>query len=233
MIPTHRLVLKTGPNAGKLFPIIKSEMVIGRESGDDIVIKDPEISRRHARVVNQGSYYVLEDLGSTNGTSLNGQRISSASPLHDGDVVTLGEKTNLVFEPITEAETILNPYAQSPATMPSRGEPGLPPVPQQAPYQQPPVYQPIPPVQPAYQQPPVQPVYQAPPPPAPVHAPVYDYAEQPYMEPAQKKGLPTWAVLLIILGVLVLCIGCVVLLLTMTPLGCSVYEIFGMECVTF
>ncbi len=217
-------------------------MMIGRETGDDIVIKDPEISRKHARVVLQGAFFVIEDLGSTNGTSLNGQRISAANPLQDGDVITLGEKTNLVFEPISDPETILNPYAQSPATMPSRGEVPITPAPPLA-------YQQVPPVQPAYQMPPVQPAYPQPPAPSfqqvpqqyqpprqqpmPAALPMQEYAEAPYMEQAQKKGLPTWAILLIILGILVLCIGCVVLVLTMTPLGCSVYEIFGMECVTY
>ena len=239
MIPTHRLVLKTGANAGKVFPIIKAEMVIGRETGDDIVIKDPEISRRHARVILQGAYFIIEDLGSTNGTSLNGQRLGAANPLQDGDVITLGEKTNLVFEPIREAETMLNPNAQAPATIPSQGEAVIPPAPQQISYQ-PPAYQQVPPVQPAYPQPPASPFqqavpqYQPPrPQPMPVPLPVQEYAEPPYLDPDQKKGLPTWAVLLIILGVLVLCIGCVALVLTMTPLGCSVYEMFGMECVTY
>lgn len=245
MIPTHRLVLSVGPNAGRFFPIVKADTVIGREAGDDIIIMDPEISRKHARIFLQGASYFIEDLGSTNGTSLNGARIQVASPLRVGDVIKLGEKTSLVFEPITEAETILNPNAQSPATIPAQGEPAFPPVPAQMPYQLP-VYQQMPPVQPAYQQPPVQtpyqqppfqqpvPQYQAPrPQPVVAPAPVQDYAEPPYMEPVQKKGLPTWAILLIILGVLVLCIGCVALVLTMTPLGCTVYELFGMECVTF
>ena len=249
MIPTHRLVLKTEPNAGRFFPLVKAETVIGREAGDDIIIKDPEISRKHARIFLQGANYFIEDLGSTNGTSVNGMRIQAASPLRAGDVIKLGEKTNLVFEPVSESDTILNPNAQAPATIPAQGEPAIPPAPFQMPYQKPPVYQQVPPVQPAYQQPPVQPVYQQPqqppfqqavpqyqpprPQPVPVPLPVQEYAEPPYMEPEQKKGLPTWAVLLIILGVLVICIGCVVLVLTMTPLGCSVYELFGMQCITY
>jgi len=237
MIPTHRLVLSVGPNAGRFLPIVKADTIIGREAGDDIIIKDPEISRKHARIFLQGANYFIEDLGSTNGTSVNGARIQIASPLRVGDVIKLGEKTSLVFEPITEADTILNPNVQSPATIPAQGEPVFPPAPAQMPYQQPPVYQRVPPVQPPYQQPPFQqpvPQYQAPrPQPVVPPPPVQDYAEPPYLEPVQKKGLPTWAILLIILGVLVLCIGCAALVLTMTPLGCTVYELFGMECVTF
>ncbi|HQN04015.1 MAG TPA: FHA domain-containing protein [Anaerolineaceae bacterium] len=237
MIPTHRLVLSVGPNAGRFFPIVKADTIIGREAGDDIIIKDPEISRKHARIFLQGANYFIEDLGSTNGTSVNGARIQIASPLRVGDVIKLGEKTSLVFEPITEADTILNPNVQSPATIPAQGEPVFPPAPAQMPNQQPPVYQRVPPVQPPYQQPPFQqpvPQYQAPrPQPVVPPPPVQDYAEPPYLEPVQKKGLPTWAILLIILGVLVLCIGCAALVLTMTPLGCTVYELFGMECVTF
>ncbi len=43
MVPKYRLVVRSGPNVGMTFPLIKSEMIIGRESATDVVIKDPEV----------------------------------------------------------------------------------------------------------------------------------------------------------------------------------------------
>lgn len=72
---TIQLVMRTGPTPGKAFPLSKSEIVIGRDATCDIVINDAEISRRHAKMTMQETGYVLEDLGSTNGTFVDGQRL--------------------------------------------------------------------------------------------------------------------------------------------------------------
>lgn len=63
-------------------------MFIGRDLTNDIVINDAEISRRHARLISQAGGYVLEDLGSTNGTFINGQRLASPYILRPGETVT-------------------------------------------------------------------------------------------------------------------------------------------------
>jgi hypothetical protein len=63
---------------------------IGREDCD-ITIADPEISRRQAQLHREGDAVVIEDLGSTNGTFVNGERISGARRLEDGDEVRFGE----------------------------------------------------------------------------------------------------------------------------------------------
>jgi predicted component of type VI protein secretion system len=62
---------------------------IGRE-GCDVNLMDPEVSRRHATIRDQGGSLAIEDLGSTNGTYVNGARISSVTLLKDGDEVRLG-----------------------------------------------------------------------------------------------------------------------------------------------
>ena len=70
--------------------------VIGRSSGCDIVVDDPNVSRRHAEVRRMGEGYSLVDLGSTNGTEVNGQRVGETS-LMNGDVIGVGT-TRLTFE---------------------------------------------------------------------------------------------------------------------------------------
>ena len=65
------------------------DAVIGRE-GTDIVLADPEVSRRHAAIRAHGEGIAIEDLGSTNGTYVNDQRVQGTQPLSDGDTVRLG-----------------------------------------------------------------------------------------------------------------------------------------------
>lgn len=100
MTPSYRIVLRAGPTPGKTFPLDKPEVFIGRDLSNDIVINDPEISRRHSHLVLKNGVYLLEDMGSTNGTSVNGQRLAGLSELHPGDVITLGERVTLAFEAV-------------------------------------------------------------------------------------------------------------------------------------
>ncbi len=98
MNPTFRLVLKSGPNTGQAFNLETSEIVIGRDINATFVINDPEVSRRHARLSLQGANYVIEDLGSTNGTMVSGQRLAGPYILRPGEMITFGEHTNVLFE---------------------------------------------------------------------------------------------------------------------------------------
>jgi pSer/pThr/pTyr-binding forkhead associated (FHA) protein len=69
---------------------VTAPVIIGRSPGADIVVVDDFVSGRHARVVPSGTETLLEDLGSTNGTLLNGTRIAAPSPLRPGDVIDVG-----------------------------------------------------------------------------------------------------------------------------------------------
>lgn len=69
---------------------VTAPVIIGRSPGADIVVSDDFVSGRHARVVPAGAETLLEDLGSTNGTLLNGNRISGTQPLRPGDVIDVG-----------------------------------------------------------------------------------------------------------------------------------------------
>lgn len=98
MNSTFRLVLKSGPNAGKTLDLGTDEIIIGRDVNATLVINDPEVSRRHARVYQQGANTIIEDLGSTNGTSVSGQRLAGPYILRPGEIITLGEHTTVLFE---------------------------------------------------------------------------------------------------------------------------------------
>src|SRR3954447_26526337 len=69
--------------------ILSAGSTIGRE-GCDVNLMDPEVSRRHAEIRDQGGALGIEDLGSTNGTFVNGTRISALTVLNNGDEVRLG-----------------------------------------------------------------------------------------------------------------------------------------------
>jgi pSer/pThr/pTyr-binding forkhead associated (FHA) protein len=72
---------------------VSGPVVVGRAPGVDIVIAASYVSGRHARFSLLGENLIVEDLGSTNGTTVNGVRLQSAEQLHDGDIVGIGEVT--------------------------------------------------------------------------------------------------------------------------------------------
>jgi hypothetical protein len=87
------LTLISGPRSGSgFFPLDSSELVIGRANSAQVTLADPGISRTHARVLREGDDFVVEDLGSTNGTEVNGQLIKRRR-LADGDRIRLGSST--------------------------------------------------------------------------------------------------------------------------------------------
>jgi len=77
-----------GPDGGR-YPIAGGVSTIGRLAGSTIMINDQNVSRRHAELHVVGDDYELVDLGSTNGSKVNGQRVGR-QPLFDGDQVTFG-----------------------------------------------------------------------------------------------------------------------------------------------
>lgn len=164
------LVVERGPVPSLRYALQQEQMTIGRSAGNDLVLADPEVSRRHVRVLRRADGFAVEDIGSTNGTFVNGQRISHLTLLQDGDTIDLGDTVRLRFvspraapaapEPpvsISERPTEMLAAAPYPAAEAPRPAPAA-----------------------AYA-PPVAPVMPAPPPVAPA-APVYPppvYAEPP------------------------------------------------------
>jgi predicted component of type VI protein secretion system len=95
-----QFVMRSGPTPGVTFPLDGDQLTIGRDSTNGVAINDAEISRKHARMMFQGGKYVIEDLGSTNGTFVNGQRLAGPVVLKAGDVVSLGEQIVLMYDAI-------------------------------------------------------------------------------------------------------------------------------------
>jgi FHA domain len=95
-----QFVMRSGPTPGVVFPLEGDQLVIGRDSSNGVAINDAEISRKHSRLSFQGGKYVLEDLGSTNGTFVNGQRLAGPVVLKPGDVISLGEQIVLMYDAI-------------------------------------------------------------------------------------------------------------------------------------
>lgn len=90
------LVIRSGVHAGKIVPLLPMTMSIGREHDNNVELKDPEVARYHARVLYADGRYMVEDLESSTGTWVNGER-QTRVVLNDGDVVRIGA-TELVFE---------------------------------------------------------------------------------------------------------------------------------------
>ncbi len=90
------LVARTGPLNGQRWSI-KAALLLGRELDCDIVINDRQVSRHHARILKKGRDMRLEDLGSKNGTHLNGVRLSEPVTLQDGDVIQIAIAQKFLF----------------------------------------------------------------------------------------------------------------------------------------
>ncbi|MDM7460311.1 MAG: FHA domain-containing protein [bacterium] len=89
--PATRLVATQGPYAGQTFALDAELMTIGREAVHPLaLVNDMGVSRTHAQIVKQGEATLVEDLGSTNGTYVNGARISAPTPIKPGDTLQLG-----------------------------------------------------------------------------------------------------------------------------------------------
>jgi len=82
-------------HTGQVFPLPQTSVTIGRQAGNNIVLADPQASRRHATITWQAGTFVVQDLGSANGTYVNGQRITGPVPLRDGDLLRTG---NTLFD---------------------------------------------------------------------------------------------------------------------------------------
>ncbi len=83
------LIVIDGPESGREFAL-RADQTLGRLQANDIPIHDAKMSRKNTRIFRQGKHWVVQDLGSKNGTWLNGESIH-AERLEDGDEIRVGE----------------------------------------------------------------------------------------------------------------------------------------------
>ena len=212
MAKSFKLIIESGPSAGTELLLEKDELSLGRDVNNDLVINDPEVSRKHARLIKEGDTYIFEDLGSTNGTFILGNRLSKPTLLVPNSKITIGERVQLsyVVEGLDPSETVVAPrHVPQPPVQPPAAS--IPPVPPAA----------IPPVPPA-SVPPAPPIQaarsSAPVPPPPMGVPT-----------SPKKKSKTLMVILIILAVIL--VFCVIpfILVDVTNNWCNLFgSIFQM-----
>jgi len=94
---TFQLTISKGPHLGKTFELAKEKVTIGRDAAVDVTFDIAEVSRSHAIITRQGDNYLLQDLGSTNGTFVNEKKISGQYRLHSGDKIMLSDAVHMIF----------------------------------------------------------------------------------------------------------------------------------------
>ena len=84
------LTIETGPDAGHTHPASDHAVRLGRSPDNDIILRDPATSGHHARIERRGDQFWIVDLGSTNGTLVNGESVQEKQ-LNHGDRLTIGQ----------------------------------------------------------------------------------------------------------------------------------------------
>lgn len=173
------LIVREGPSAGHRIEVA-GEMELGR-ADSEFLQHDTEVSRRHAVLRAGPGGLVIEDLGSSNGTFVNDQRISSSTPLRTGDVVMLGQtRFDVEAEAGVQATTVRETVAPPPVSPPPAEQPAPPPAAAGPP--------PIEPVVPSGTEAPTEPQPRVGPPPSqPSTPPAYG---PPRSAPASAYGAP-------------------------------------------
>jgi diguanylate cyclase (GGDEF)-like protein len=107
------LLVLSGPAVGNTYTIGPNCAVLGRGDGNEVLIPDPGISRQHARIALTDSGFTISDLGSSNGTFLDGVRLEAPAPLRDANRVQLGPQTVLKFTLLDPLEAVVQERLQA------------------------------------------------------------------------------------------------------------------------
>jgi len=117
--------MQLGPVIGQVYTMLGNRLAIGRAQDNDVVLDDPQVSRHHAQVVRRGNQIIVEDLGSTNGTLVNGRHITGPHVLQPTETIAVGSSVFSV-EGFPAPNTVgVRPYRES--TPPPLGTPSGPP----------------------------------------------------------------------------------------------------------
>ena len=110
------LLVHEGNSPKTQWPLVKRTTIIGRETDSDIQIDDRQVSRRHAEITQTLEGYTLRDLGSKNGTFLNGETVSQKSRLiRNGDEIGIALCAKLTFVEDEATAPIILEYKQKPS----------------------------------------------------------------------------------------------------------------------
>ena len=93
---SNSLLISRGLEQGKRYPLVRAKFQIGRDESNDICVRDVEASRKHCEITREASSFHVRDLGSSNGTYVNGERTKQAV-LKTGDQIRIGS-TEFTFE---------------------------------------------------------------------------------------------------------------------------------------
>jgi len=91
------LVVQEGQLAGRRWPLDKGSVTIGRGEECDIVLPDRQVSRSHVRILREADGFYVQDLGSKNGTYVNGMPVKDRAKLQDGDEIQVALSVRLLF----------------------------------------------------------------------------------------------------------------------------------------
>lgn len=115
------IAFTTGPLMGRQLQIKGTAMTFGRAHYNNVVLPDPLVSDEHCSVVRlRDGKWVLKDLGSQNGTFLNGRRITGETTLKSGDRIQIGKSTfSIKLEELASPQARQTPEPSPPAMSPS------------------------------------------------------------------------------------------------------------------
>jgi DNA-binding response OmpR family regulator len=108
-MPVPVLLIYQPDGTVREFSLGSEQITLGRSNDCDIIVEGKLISRRHATITRAGQGYILTDLDSQNGTTINGTRLSIPEQLHDGDQIALGGMGKLVFSDSESTSSFLLP----------------------------------------------------------------------------------------------------------------------------
>src|SRR5262245_29223806 len=93
-----RIIMRRGPDPGKVYNVDGEHVRIGRGRSNDVIIHDNEVSREHCELARVDNYYLLKDVGSSNGTFVNGQRVDDEGWLLKSDcIIEIGDSITMEY----------------------------------------------------------------------------------------------------------------------------------------